>query len=92
VPGLGYHYTDPIDGLRVINNTAIRAPYGFINNSPNPRQKHCDRAQLFRDPESRRNIVQGTDSNYAVGAQRSGNRDAQGQVVPGLEDNLAVIA
>ena len=33
--GLGYHYTDTIDGLRVINNTAIRDPYGFINNSPN---------------------------------------------------------
>jgi penicillin V acylase-like amidase (Ntn superfamily) len=35
VPGLGYLYTDTIDGLRVINNTVIRGPYGFINNSPN---------------------------------------------------------
>ena len=33
--GLGHHYTDTIDGLRAINNTAIRGPYGFINNSPN---------------------------------------------------------
>jgi len=146
VVGLGQHYSDTIDGLRVINNTVIRGPYCFINNSPN-HDKNIVILHNYFDIQNRvaggasygvgntgnglqenwqiddntiiedavpghgyyevrgtsvggsyrnvgiyRNIVQCTNSNYAVGPHRSGNRDAQGHVVPGSEDNLAVIA
>jgi hypothetical protein len=44
------------------------------------------------DAQILRNVVQGTDTNYATGARRNANRDAHGNVVPGLEDNLAKVA
>jgi hypothetical protein len=137
-----YHDTDTIDGLLLQNNTVIRGPFGFMNNSPNADKNVTIRHnnfsiqnrqdgnwslgignigtgtlagidiednEILKDTTGHgvdnlfgislhggsnakvlRNIVDRSNQNFVPpGTQCFGNRDANGKVVPGLEDNIA---
>jgi hypothetical protein len=83
--GIGNVGPGTLDNLLAQGNTIIR------NSAPGRGYNEVDGISIrgaYTNVQLFDNIVQDTVNNLAATAQRRGNRDAHGNVVPGLEDNL----
>lgn len=89
--GIGNTGKAPCNGLNVHDNEIRKSGevgkgYNEVRGISLNRNLRCVNTKIGP------NIVNGTDTNDAVGATLSGNRDASGNVVPGLEDNISAAA
>jgi len=84
--GIGNTQNRPAINWKIKDNTIVR--------SPAPGKGYAEIRGISLAGASQpgtkiiSNIVDDTDTNYAQGAIRSGNRDSDGNVVPGLEDTV----